>query len=201
VKRTAVVDVCVVAGVSISYVVLEALSVPKRWTFLLAAIVLAAYVVYLVRKRPHSWRDLGFRTDNLRAALVPVGAFTAVAALGLVVWAVVRGVPLWNSQVPVLLAVYPAWALVQQLAFQGLLHRGLAVLVRPPALAVLVTAASFAAVHAGNALLVALTFAAGVAWSSIWRRRPNLWLLAASHTILAALAYPLVLGDAPLWRV
>lgn len=33
------------------------------------------------------------------------------------------------------------------------------------------------------------------------RRWPNLWLLAGSHTILAALAYPLVLGDAPLSRV
>lgn len=55
--------------------------------------------------------------------------------------------------------------------------------------------------HVGNVALVGLTFAAGLAWSAAYRRWPNVWLLAASHTVLAALAYPLVLGDAPLARL
>ena len=49
--------------------------------------------------------------------------------------------------------------------------------------------------------LLALTFLAGIMWSLLYRRWPNLWLLAGSHSILAALAYPLLLGDAPLSRL
>ena len=49
--------------------------------------------------------------------------------------------------------------------------------------------------------MVALTFVGGIMWFILYRRWLNLWLLAGSQTILAALAYPLVLGDAPLSRL
>jgi len=112
-----------------------------------------------------------------------------------------KGRAVWQPTMLVLLALYPVWALAQQFAFQGLLHRGLRVLVRVPALQVVLTAAAFASVHLGNVTLLALTFAAGVMWSLLYRRWPNLWLLAGSHSVLAALAYPLLLHDAPLSRV
>jgi membrane protease YdiL (CAAX protease family) len=65
---------------------------------------------------------------------------------------------------------------------------------------VLITASAFAAVHVGNARLVVLTFLAGVVWSIVYRRWPNLWLLAISHTVLASVVYPVMLADAPLSR-
>jgi membrane protease YdiL (CAAX protease family) len=74
-------------------------------------------------------------------------------------------------------------------------------LVRAPVLQVLITAAAFACVHFGNPGLMVLTFLGGIVWSVLYRRWPNLWLLAGSHTVLAALAYPLVLADAPLSRL
>jgi hypothetical protein len=200
-RRNEAVDACVVAGTSIAYVVAEALRVEKRWSFLGAGLVLALYGALLVRRRSPTWRELGFRADNLRAGLLPYGAFTLAAGLGLLAWGRLRGLSPLSPDVLPLLALYPAWALVQQVAFQGLLHRSLAVLVRSPPLRVLGVAAAFAAVHAGDGLLVALTFAAGLCWTLLHRRWPNLWLLAASHTVLAALAYPLVLGDAPLSRI
>jgi membrane protease YdiL (CAAX protease family) len=89
---------------------------------------------------------------------------------------------------------------VQQLGFQGLFHRGLVVLVPSPVVQVLLSAGAFALVHFGNPALLVLTFLAGVMWSLLYRRWPNLWLIAGSHTVLAALAYPLVLGDVPLSR-
>jgi len=187
--------------VSLTYLGMELLHVPKRWSFLVAGLVLLAYVVYLVSRRPHSWRDLGFRRDNLVAALLPVGACTVVVGACLVAIALDHGRPILPPTVFLLLALYPLWALAQQFAFQGLLHRGLTLLIRAPWIQVVVTAATFAAVHAGNPTLVLLTFGAGVMWSLLYRRWPNLWLLAASHTVLAALAYPLVLGDAPLSRI
>jgi len=183
------------------YLGFEFLHIPKRWSFLFAGLALTAYVLYLAVRRPHSWHDLGFRRDNLTAGLLPVGVCTAVVGAGLVAFALVQGRAVWQPAVLVLLALYPFWALAQQFAFQGLLHRGLNVLVQSPALQVLLTAAAFASVHVGNAALFALTFLAGIMWSVLYRRWPNLWLLAGSHSVLAALAYPLVLGDAPLSRL
>ena len=200
-RATATVDTAVIGGMSLVYIALEALHIQKRWSFLVVGIGLLVYGTLIVRRRTHSPRDVGFRLDNLTAGLVPIGVCTLTAGGGLIVWAIALGRPLLGNQILTLLALYPAWAAVQQLAFQGLLHRGLMVLLPRPALQVLVTAAAFASVHIGNPALVALTFVAGLMWSLLYRRWPNLWLLAGSQTILAALAYPLVLGDAPLTRL
>jgi len=183
------------------YLALELLKIPKRWSFLAAGIVLLGYVMYLMLRRPHSWHDLGFRRDNLVAGLLPVGVCTVVIGAALVGFAAVQRRPVWQPTVLGLLALYPLWALAQQFAFQGLLHRGLRVLTSSPFLQVLITAAAFATVHVGNPTLLVLTFLAGLMWSVFYRRWPNLWLLAGSHSVLAALAYPLVLGDAPLSRL
>ena len=200
-RSVAIRDVTLVVAVSLVYLGFEFLSIPKRWSFLFAGLALGAYVVYLAIDRRHSWHDLGFRRDNLSAGLLPVGVCTAVVGAGLVAFAVVQRRAVWQPAVLVLLALYPLWALAQQFAFQGLLHGGLTVLVPSPSLQVLLTAAAFASVHVGNAGLLALTFLAGIMWSLLYRRWPNLWLLAGSHSILAALAYPLLLGDAPLSRL
>ena len=200
-RLRAITDAAVIGGMSLVYVVMEALHVQKRWSFVVVGVALLAYGVLIARQRTHSFRDLGFRLDNLRAGLLPVGICTLIASVGLIAWAVALGRPLLGNQILILLALYPIWATVQQLAFQGLLHRGLMVLLPTPTLQVLITATAFASVHVGNATLVALTFTAGLMWSLLYRRWPNLWLLAGSQTILAALAYPLVLGDAPLSRL
>ena len=200
-RRMAVVDVAWVIGVSLTYVALEAAHVPKRWSYLAVAVLLAAFGVYIARRGADSWRDLGFRYDNLRAGIGPASIFTLIAGCSVIAWAAAHGQAVWSAQVAVLLGLYPAWALVQQLAFQGVLHRKLMVIVPSRTLQVLIPACAFAAVHVGNTGLVALTFVAGVSWSMLYRRYPNLWLLGASHTVLAALAYPLVLGDAPLSRL
>lgn len=200
-RRDATIDITVVGGVCLAYVLLESLAVPKRWSFLAMGAALILYVIYLARRHTDRWQELGFRTDNLRAGLVPTAAVTAVGAallLGVGLW---EKRTAWGPQALVLLALYPVWALAQQFAFQGVLHRRLQVLAGPPVLQVILTAAAFASVHIGNRVLAGLTFTAGVAWSVLYRRWPNLWLLAASHSILAALAYPLVLADAPLSRL
>jgi len=53
-------------------------------------------------------------------------------------------------------------------------------------------AALFALVHVPNPGLVAMAFAGGWIWSTLFRREPNLLVLAASHAALA------VVGDAML---
>lgn len=200
-QRVAIIDVAAVGGVSLLYVVFEALDVPKRWSFVVAGVALAIYAIYLFKRRNHSLHEMGLRRDNLGTGLVPVGIFTIVAGLGLVAWTVAQGGDLGAKSVLSLLVLYPVWAVVQQFGFQGLFHRGLMVLVPSRTLQVLGTGTAFACVHWGNPTLFGLTFVAGIAWSLLYRRWPNLWLLAGSHTVLAALAYPLVLGDNPLPRL
>jgi hypothetical protein len=200
-NRNAVIDLIAVGGACVAYVVLEAFHTPKRWSYLALAVLLIGYAIYLARRGTESWEAFGFRTDNLRVGLLPVGLTTFAASVALVAAAAWQGRTVWNANTLLLLGLYPAWAITQQLAFQGLFHRRLSLFVRSPVLVVLATAGAFASVHLGNRLLVALTFTAGVAWSVLYRRWPNLWLLGASHSILAALAYPLVLGDDPLSRL
>ena len=200
-RRIAIIDVTLVASIAILYLSLEYLQIPKRWSFLVAGAALAGYLTYLIRRRPHSWHDLGFRRDNLAAGLIPIGVCTFLVGAALVALAAAQGRLVWEPTMLVLLVLYPLWALAQQFAFQGLFHRGLMVLLRVPLLQVVVTAAAFASVHVGNSKLLALTFVGGIMWSVLYRRWPNLWLLAGSHSILAALAYPLILHDAPLSRV
>ncbi len=64
-----------------------------------------------------------------------------------------------------------------------------------------ITAVAFSLVHAGSLRLVALTLISGWVWSWIYQRGANLWVLGLSHGVLAALAYPLLLGDNPLGRL
>jgi len=48
---------------------------------------------------------------------------------------------------------------------------------------------------------VGLTFAAGLGWSFLFARSPNVLSLGLSHGILAALVYPILLGENPLDRL
>ncbi len=196
----AIIEVAVVLLVAVTYVALESLRVPKRWSYGAAALALIAFGVFVWRRRPDTWQDLGFRVDNLRSCTLPIGLTTLAFATALVVWALALHRAPWSKQSSLLLCLYPPWALVQQGVFQGVLHRRLTVLCSSAWMPVIVTGMAFGAVHWGNTLLVGLTVCAGLAWSTLYRFWPNLFLLAASHSILAALAYPALLGDAPLSR-
>lgn len=144
--------------------------------------------------------------------LVTCGAAYVVASnSGVGVWALIAGVAVLfavyaivvlspRGELLVMLPLYPVWGVVQQLIFQGVVHRRLLLLVNHRGLAVLLTALAFALVHVGSWPLVGLTFAAGLAWSRLFQIYPNVWVLGLSHGVLAALVYPLVLGDNPLQR-
>ena len=83
----------------------------------------------------------------------------------------------------------------------GLAHRRLMRLIDRPWLTVLLSAAFYASVHVEDLRLLARTFGAGLVWSSIYRRVPNIIALGLSHGVLGAVTYPLLLGDNPLNRM
>ncbi len=193
-------DVVAVLLLCVLYVASDLCGLPKRYIFCGLGAALCAYGVLVWRRGAESWRDFGLRTDNLARAAIPAAAWTALASAGILLWALLRGESLWRRDLLFLLPLYPVYGIAQQLLFQGVLHRRLAVLL-PDAAATVLTAAAFAFVHVGDWRLAGLTLAAGLVWSEIFRRWPNVWVLGISHGILAALTYPLLLGDQPLGRV
>ncbi len=200
-RRRAAIELLAVAVALAAYVVAEEMGAPKRWTFAAADVALGAYAVVVARRGGETWRDFGLRADNLRQAALPIGAATLCGAALIAGWAVASGAKPWRDDLAILLPVYPLWGVVQQLLFQGVVHRRLRELLERRWLAFALTAVAFGLVHWGNDLLVVLTVLAGLLWSLLFDRWPNVWLLGASHGILAALAYPMVLGDAPLSRM
>lgn len=196
--RDAVLDVAVVVALSAAYVGVEAAGVSALWVIPAIAAALAAYVVLVLRRRGESWRDYGVRADNLGAALGPALAWTALAAAAIAGWALARGASAWRPALLALLPLYPVWGFVQQLIFQGILHRRLLLLLSSRPAALVLTAAAFGLVHWGDGTLVVLTAAAGLVWSWLFQRVPNVIALGISHGILGALAYPFLLGRDPL---
>jgi hypothetical protein len=196
-RREAAADVAVVVGLSGAYVAAALAGAPHGLVIPAVAGALLAYAGLVLARRGESPRDFGLAAPDMRRAR-PALAFTAIAAAALVLVGLATGRDLWRQEMAVLLPLYPLWGVVQQLIFQGVLHRRLATLLGPGWLPALLTAVFFAAVHAGDAKLVGLTLVAGVAWSFLFQLYPNVWILGLSHGILAALAYPLAVGKNPL---
>ncbi len=126
-------------------------------------------------------RRIGFRLDNLMPALrdAAVVVLPVVAVLLAVGWA--GGY--WSREA---LSAdrfrdLAGWAFLQQYLLQGFIHRRIASILdrgREPAVALI-----FALLHLPNPVLVPVTFAAGYVFAVLFRRQPNLWVLALCHAV------------------
>jgi len=198
--RDAILDTALVVFIVIAYILAEASGVRKLWIFLGEAVALAGYGWLVWNRGRETWRDFGLRTDNLSACAPPIGGATLLGALAIVAWTLLSGRPLWRSDMAILVPLYPVYGVVQQLVFQGVLHRRLMLLLESRTVPATITTIAFAAVHLGSWPLVTLTVVAGTIWCVLYQRWPNVWLLGLSHGFLAALAYPMIVGDQPLQR-
>lgn len=183
-----------------AYVVAANTNLGGAWLIAAVAVIFAAYSALVLARRGESLSDFGLRVDNLVPACRTVGTWTGGGVVSILFYALLTGAE-FRTELLIMLPLYPLWGIVQQLIFQGLLHRRILVLVRNEHAAVLLTAMAFALVHLGSWPLVALTFVAGLVWSRLFQVYPNVWALGLSHGILAALAYPLLLADNPLSRM
>ncbi len=100
----------------------------------------------------------------------------------------------WHAASVVIL--YLPWALVQQVALQGILLRGLERLL-PSSTAVLGAALLFSGAHLPDLKLCVLTFVGALGWTVLFRFRRTVWPLVVSHAVLGTLAYIAVLGRDP----
>jgi membrane protease YdiL (CAAX protease family) len=132
------------------------------------------------RERPS---DLGLRLDNvwpaLRDAAIPL--VPLLVLLGLRGWWLGH----WRAEAlsPSRFVELLAWGFFQQYLLQGYIHRRLMAVIRSPAWREVAVGLVFAALHIPNPVLMPATFAAGWVFAVLFRRHPNLPVLALCHAV------------------
>ncbi len=160
------------------------------------SVLWTGYVAWRLRQRPEVPREWGFRWDNAGAAARLLGPMVALLAAGMI------GVGWWAGHFPLpreawVLLGYPLWGTVQQFFLNAMVFRNLERWLGGPR-AMALAATLFAASHAPDRALVALTLPAGLLFTWAYRRHPNLWVLGLAHGLLGALAWSVLLGRHPL---
>lgn len=163
----------------------------------IVSVAFIGYLVWRVRRSKDALRAWGMRTDNFWPALGAQLIFCAVGVVGIIVY----GVATDSLELPktfwLTLALYPIWSIAQQFALQNMIARNVAGFLSSPIAVAVVASVLFAAAHYPVLWLVALTAAAGVPWTWIYRRHPNLWAVGIAHAILGSLAVYIVVGMDP----
>ena len=133
-------------------------------------------------------RDLGWRIDNFPQSLSLLAAPMLLAGVLLIVvgWLTEgsgTGVRDWR----LVLLSFPwlfLWGLMQQYALQAFINRRAQVIWGRGTSSVLFVALVFGLLHLPNLWLMLATFTAGILWSYVYQRTPNLLALALSHSLL-----------------
>lgn len=161
------------------------------------SIACVGYLIWRGMRTAGVLRVWGMRCDNfwlaLRAQLVFVVA-GAIVLVGI-------GVTFRSLALPrtfwITLALYPIWGTAQQFALQNLIARNLTSVLSSP-LAVAVAASTlFGVSHYPRLDLMLLTLVAGVFFTLIYRKFPNLWAVGIAHGVLGSLAVYFILKEDP----
>jgi len=206
--RRAIIELILVALTGAGHVAIEvgtsglkgaadSLNRPQHIYNLIAVGLWGGYLVWRLFTTAGLAREWGFRRDGFGRALgvgVLVGAVAAPALLGYGAWQGRFPLP---ASFWLVFALYPLWGLAQQFALQCLLTRNLRQVVPRLFFRILAAATIFSAAHFPNYELMALTLAAGLAFTWIYETYGNLWAVGIVHGFLGALAYYTVLGQDP----
>lgn len=166
---------------------------PNVYRHTLAGIAFAGLVLYAIRYR-RAWRDLGFRLDNLKPALLWFGVPTLLLAA---LMPLARHYDLVRvSEQP----LYTGWVLVyyflvsgpvQEFAYRGVLFLEMKRShIRHPWVQLLICGFLFATLHLHHRDLFTFisTFGIGVLWGWLYQKQPNWLAVSISHSILGVVA-------------
>jgi membrane protease YdiL (CAAX protease family) len=179
----------VMASVIVAAWVVLPLQPERPWLALIPVITGLALVLHSQQVRGENARSLGLGTGNfLKAAQLLALPMLAGAAL-IVAIGIVASSFHYTSHFRIVLVVLPIWGLIQQYVLQGFVYRRLkySLAGRRSGVAIVATAVLFALAHAPNLMLMGLTLVAGLVWSWVYDRAPNLLALGLSHAIMSLL--------------
>lgn len=161
------------------------------------SVTFLAYLGWRIRRTPGVMRAWGFRTDNFLPASLVQLRFLAVGVLALIAFAILTDSPGLPRTFWLTVAIYPVWGIAQQFALQNLIANNLSGLMSRPLGIAAVAAALFALSHYPRLELVTLTFIAGIFFTLIYRKYPNLWAVGIAHGLLGSMAFYIVLQEDP----
>lgn len=170
---------------------------PALWLSAGLSVSFLVYLLWRVRHTPGMLRSWGMRGDNFRLAIGPHLAFAALGSATTLGLGMAMGTLSFPPTFWITLALYPMWGTGQQFALQNLLARNVYGFTSNMFAVALIAAALFAASHYPRLELVALTAAAGVPFTLLYRRYPNLWAVGIAHGILGSVAVYAVLEEDP----
>ena len=185
-RTRAVVQIVVLFVFPIALIASGVVPVSQRFWVLLAVVAVVASIVV---RDPLLWSAMGVRTGNLRSAVVP---YTALAIVGVVVVVVVAAfagrsprMNWWAS--PHFWGIFFIISAAQEFLYRGFLISKLKDIVRSSILVIVVDATLFALLHVifpDPALVLPMSFLAGLALAALWLRWPNLLLASVAHAVL-----------------
>ncbi|MFO7885494.1 MAG: CPBP family intramembrane glutamic endopeptidase [Desulfobacteraceae bacterium] len=148
---------------------------------------------YICFKRRYGFREIGFRTDNLKSALIWNLVFCAAGGIGvyMIYHAGIMRPEIRNYLPHVYLFYIFFLSPVQEIFFRGILFAELKRAgIHSTNLFLLVSTFSFCFLHIiyRHPLILIITFIGGLAWGIIFIKQPNIWAVSLSHSLLGALA-------------
>lgn len=148
------------------------------------SLVMVAYAI----SKPIPGRELGFRPDNLRSALLWQGFVSLIlmGALLLVSRAGIMHPKYYGESVIFYLFYVLISAPLQEFVFRSLMFRELNIYLNRDWIKVLLSAVIFSFAHYAyrDLSVLLMTFVAGLLWGFVYLKRPNFWAVAASHAVV-----------------
>jgi membrane protease YdiL (CAAX protease family) len=161
------------------------------------SIAFVVYLIWRIRRTTGVLRVWGMRRDNFWPALRVQLTFGAVGVLVLISFGAATESLALPGTFWMTVALYPIWGVAQQFALQNLLARNIAGILSNPLGIAVAASILFGISHYPRLELVFLTLVAGVFFTLIYRRCPNLWAVGIAHGMLGSLAVYIVLKEDP----
>ncbi len=153
----------------------------------IAVVLLFSFLSH--RSREEGAQEVGFTFHGFAAAfrmllawMIPATVFLAV--LGWLLGSLHFNHPLNGRSLALSQFWLYLWGLMQQYTLQAVVNRRAQEVWGRGARSVLFCALLFAALHLPNPWLMLATFLGGVLWVYVYQRRPNLFALALSHSVM-----------------
>lgn len=172
----------------------------KQMVFTIAAILFwICFVGVRVHRDPSVLRRWGFTRDGFRQSVRVLLPFGVAAGRAMAGYGLLAGTLVFSWRFFLLLALYPAWGLVQQFLVVGLLAGNLRKDGRLPEWAIILAVSLlFAAIYLPSIPLVIVAGLMAAVTTPVYFRTGNLYAPGLLHGWIGTIAYFFALGRDPL---